>query len=170
MPTSTNGKQNVVWAIISVVKPSGIFKRWTNSASRLDPHEHLWHHHGNEDQETNRPLERKPIPVEHPRADRAQEGRQNRCRRCDDETVLKRRQEDPIFQKRGIPFQRKPFPANVETRAVERKDDQEEDRDVKEGEDQRRPRPKDPALKAAALRLLEMTRRNEEVVAAATAM
>jgi hypothetical protein len=59
-------------------------------------------------------------------------------------------EKSPIFDERRIPFQRKAFPADVETRTVKREDDQEKNREVQKRKDQCGPEAKDPALNPCA--------------------
>ena len=87
-------------------------------------HQHLGHHHRNENQKGERALVGETVAVEHPRADRSEKrGKQGREER-DEEAVLKRRDENLVREKRLIPLRGKSLPADVELRGIERKNDQ----------------------------------------------
>ena len=124
-------------------------------SEQADSHEHFGHYHGNEDQETDGALEGKPVAVKHPGPYGAKQRRKNRRCRRDDKAVLECGNKDIVFEQRPIPLKRKPFPANVESRAVEGKDDEENDRDVEERKNECRPGTEEPALNLRAAILFQ---------------
>ena len=66
--------------------------------------------------------------------------------RCHDQAVLEGGQQGAVLEKSRIPLYGESLPANVKTRAVERKDNQKQDRYVEKRKDQRGPESEDPAL------------------------
>ena len=110
------------------------------------------------------------IAVEHPCAHRAEQGGKNRGHRCHDQAVLKGGQQGAVLEKSRIPLQGESLPADVQTRAVERKNDQKQDRYVKKRKNQRGPESKTQRSTCVGPYFLGTLDRLGEVVVAATAM